>query len=69
MGGVWLAGGGSVVGMEQQQGPATTATEEERAQVRALFRRKLAAAEARMTPEKRDKARAALGLPPKSNAA
>jgi hypothetical protein len=55
--------------MEQRQEPTPTATDEERAQARALFRRRLAAAEARMTPEKRDKARVALGLPPKSKLA
>jgi hypothetical protein len=48
--------------MEQRQEPATTATDEERAEARAQFRRKLAAAEARMTPEKRAEVRAALGL-------
>lgn len=52
------------VRMEQREEPVvvTEATEEERADARAAFRRKLAAAEARMTPEKRDKVRAALGL-------
>jgi hypothetical protein len=50
--------------MEQQEEPtvASTATEDERAQARARFRRKLAEAEARMTPEKRAEVRAALGL-------
>jgi hypothetical protein len=50
--------------MEQQEEPAvmSTATEEERAQARARFRRKLAVAEARMTPERRAEVRAALGL-------
>jgi len=50
--------------MEQREEPVTmaTATDEERAEARAEFRRKLAAAEARMTPEKRDRVRAALGL-------
>jgi hypothetical protein len=50
--------------MERREEPVTTteATEQERAEARAAFRRKLAAAEARMTPEKRDKVRAALGL-------
>ena len=50
--------------MEQQEDPVavTTATDEERAEARARFRRKLAEAEARMTPEKRATVRAALGL-------
>jgi hypothetical protein len=50
--------------MEQREEPAveSTATEEERAQARARFRRKLAEAQARMTPEKRAEVRAALGL-------
>ena len=50
--------------MEQrQEQPATEATDQERQEARARFRRKLAAAEARMTPEKRAKARAVFGLP------
>jgi hypothetical protein len=50
--------------MEQREQPVvpSTATDEERAEARARFRRKLAEAEARMTPEKRAKARAVLGL-------
>jgi len=40
----------------------TTATDQERADARARFRRKLAAAGAKMTPEKRAAVRAALGL-------
>jgi hypothetical protein len=49
--------------MEQREEPVvSTATDEERAQARARFRRKLAEAEARMTPEKRAEVRAALGL-------
>ena len=50
--------------MEQREEPVTMteATDEERAQARAEFRRKLAEAEARMTPEKRDQIRAAFGL-------
>ena len=40
----------------------TTATEEERAEARFRFRRKLAAAESKMTPEKRAAVRAAFGL-------
>jgi hypothetical protein len=50
--------------MEQREKPVwpINATEEERAEARARFRRKLAEAEARMTPEKRAKARALLGL-------
>lgn len=42
---------------------ATTATVEERAQARERFRRKLAEAERRATPEKRAELRAALGFP------
>jgi hypothetical protein len=51
--------------MEQQrEQPAwpIKATEDERAEARARFRRKLAEAEARMTPEKRAKALAVFGL-------
>lgn len=51
--------------MEQQREmPAwpVTATEQERAEVRARFRRKLAEADARMTPEKRARALAVFGL-------
>lgn len=50
--------------MEQREEPVTmtTATDEERADARARFRRKLAEAEARMTPEKRAKVRTAFGL-------
>jgi hypothetical protein len=50
--------------MEQREKPVwpVTATEEERAEARARFRRKLAEAEARMTPEKRAKALAVFGL-------
>ena len=50
--------------MEQREEPVveTMATEEERAQARTRFRRKLAEAEARMTPEKRAEVRVALGL-------
>jgi hypothetical protein len=39
-----------------------SATEEERTRARVEFRRKLADAEARMTPETRDRVRAAFGL-------
>lgn len=55
---------GSLGAMEQREEPVAMAeaTDEERAQARAEFRRKLAEAESRMTPEKRDKVRAALGL-------
>jgi hypothetical protein len=49
-------------GVEQREEPETRATDEERARAREEFRRKLAAAEARMTPEKRDRVRAAFGL-------
>jgi hypothetical protein len=45
-----------------ERGAMDTATDEERAQAREDFRRKLAEAEARMTPEKRDEVRAAFGL-------
>jgi hypothetical protein len=50
--------------MEQREEPVTVdpATDEERVEARAEFRRKLAAAGARMTPEKRDRVRAAFGL-------
>jgi hypothetical protein len=50
--------------MEQREehGVVGTATDEERAEARARFRRKLAEAEERMTPEKRAEVRAALGL-------
>jgi len=48
--------------MDQRQEPVTAATDEERAKARAQFRRKLAAAEAQMTPEKRARVRAVLGL-------
>ncbi len=50
--------------MEQREEPAvnTSATDEERAAARERFRAKLADAEARMTPEKRAKVRAAFGL-------
>jgi hypothetical protein len=49
---------------ERQEHPVTvaTATDEERAQARERFRRKLAEVEARMTPEKRAKALAIFGL-------
>lgn len=49
---------------ERREQPVTvvTATDEERAQARERFRRKLAEAEARMTPEKRAKALAIFGL-------
>jgi hypothetical protein len=49
---------------ERREHPVTvtTATDEERAQARERFRRKLAEAEARMTPEKRAKLRAVLGI-------
>jgi hypothetical protein len=47
--------------MERKE-PATTDVDAERAAVRARFRRKLAAAEARMTPEKRAKVREIFGL-------
>jgi hypothetical protein len=50
--------------MEQhQEQPVHEATDDERREVRARFRRKLAAAEARMTPEKWDELRRMLGLP------
>jgi hypothetical protein len=50
--------------MEQREehGVVSTATDEERADARARFRRKLAEAEERMTPEKRAEVRAAFGL-------
>ena len=51
--------------MEQQREKPVwpvTATEEERVEARVRFRRKLAEAEARMTPEKRAKALAVFGL-------
>ena len=50
--------------MEQREEPVvlSAATDEERAEARTRFRRKLAEAEARMTPEKRAEVRAALGL-------
>jgi F0F1-type ATP synthase membrane subunit b/b' len=48
--------------MGQREEPDTLAKDEERAEARAEFRRKLAEAEAQMTPEKRDKVRAAFGL-------
>jgi hypothetical protein len=51
--------------MEQRrEQPVTmaTATDEERREAREQFRRKLAEAEARATPEKRAKLRAALGF-------
>jgi crotonobetainyl-CoA:carnitine CoA-transferase CaiB-like acyl-CoA transferase len=51
--------------MEQQREmPAwpVTATEQERAEARARFRRKLAEADARMTPDKRARALAVFGL-------
>jgi hypothetical protein len=55
---------GTLGSVEQQERPVpvTTATDEERAAARVRFRRKLAAAEARMTPEKRAEVRAAFGL-------
>jgi hypothetical protein len=55
---------GRLVDVEQREEPDTmaSATEEERARAREEFRRKLAAAEERMTPEKRDRVRAAFGL-------
>jgi len=54
--------------MEQRPEPTTVvATEDERAQARRRFRRKLAAAQSRMTPEKWAELRTALGLD--SNAA
>ena len=50
--------------MERREEPDTvaTATDEERARAREEFRQKLAAAEERMTLEKRDRVRAAFGL-------
>ncbi len=50
--------------MEQREehGAVSTATDEERAEARTRFRRKLAEAEERMTPEKRAEVRAAFGL-------
>jgi hypothetical protein len=50
--------------MEERERPvaADAPTEEERAEARERFRRKLAEAEARMTPEKRTKLRSELGL-------
>ena len=50
--------------MEQRDEPVatTTASDEERAEARARFRRKLADAESNMTPEKRAAVRAALGM-------
>jgi hypothetical protein len=55
---------GTLEGMGQREKPVVegTATEQERAEARDRFRRKLAEAEARMTPEKRAEVRAALGL-------
>ena len=55
---------GTLGRMEQreEQAAVSTATDEERAEARARFRRKLADAEERMTPEKRAEVRAALGL-------
>lgn len=55
---------GRVERREDRERPASvvTATDEERAEARARFRRKLAEAEARMTPEKRAAVRAAFGL-------
>ena len=52
--------------MEQPAEPVatSTATDEERAEARARFRRKLAEVEARMTPEKRAELRAVLGFRP-----
>jgi hypothetical protein len=48
---------------ERAEHPAADApTEEERAEARERFRRKLAEAQARMTPEKRTKLRSELGL-------
>lgn len=48
----------------QGEHPATVtaATDEERAQARERFRRKLAEAQRRATPEKRAELRAALGI-------
>ena len=51
-----------VVPPDTAHGFKDATTDEERAEARAEFRRKLAQAEARMTPEKRDEVRAALGL-------
>jgi hypothetical protein len=49
---------------ERREQPVTvvTATEQERAQARERFRRKLAEAERRATPEKRAELRARLGF-------
>jgi hypothetical protein len=47
---------------EEQPVTVATATDEERAQARERFRRKLTEIEARMTPAKRAKLRAALGF-------
>jgi hypothetical protein len=50
--------------MEQrQEQPVHEATDEERREARARFRQKLAAAEARMTPEKWAELRRKLGFP------
>jgi hypothetical protein len=46
----------------EHPGPAGAPTEEERAEARERFRRKLAEAEAQMTPERRTRLRAELGL-------
>ena len=53
---------------EQREQAVTmaTATDEERRQARERFRRKLAEAEARMTPEKRAETLAIFGLDPTS---
>jgi len=46
----------------EQPVPAGTPTDEERVEARERFRRKLAEAQERMTPEKRTKLRSELGL-------
>jgi hypothetical protein len=46
----------------EHSGPAGAPTEEERAEARERFRRKLAEAQEQMTPERRTRLRAELGL-------
>jgi hypothetical protein len=46
----------------EHPGPAGPPSEEERAEARERFRRKLAEAEAQMTPERRTRLRVELGL-------
>jgi hypothetical protein len=55
----------SVMGERREQlVTAATVTDEERLEARERFRRRLAEAEARMTPEKRAKVLAIFGLDP-----